>query len=81
MYLKRGDDMRDLVIVKKQNKDIVRKKTGNMEKHMGDHGCRAASLTLRCSPLIGPEVTSRLVCCLQLLHSAALAFNTCWYVI
>lgn len=39
-YLKRGDDMQDLVIIKKQNKEIMRKKsTDSTKKHTSDHSC------------------------------------------
>lgn len=40
VYLKRGVDMQDLAIVKKQNKEIVRKSsTDNTQKHRSDHSC------------------------------------------
>lgn len=40
MYLKRGVDMRDLVIIKKHNKEIVRKNSiDNTQEHMNDHSC------------------------------------------
>lgn len=76
--------MQDLVIVKKQNKEIVRKKsTDSTKKQTSDHSCQAVSLILRCLPLIGPEITSRLECCLRLLHrshSAALAPPPCCHL-
>lgn len=46
MYLKRGVDMRDLVIIKKHNKEIVRKNSiDNTQEHMNDHSCWAVSYT------------------------------------
>lgn len=40
VYLKRGVDTQYLVIVKKQNKDIVRKNsTDSTQEHMSDHSC------------------------------------------
>lgn len=46
MYLKRGADMQDLVIVKKHNKEIVKKNsTDNAQEHLSDHSCCAVSYT------------------------------------
>lgn len=42
------------------------------------------SLILKCLPLTGPEILSKLMCCLQLWHrshSTALALHASWYVI
>lgn len=46
VYLKRGVDTQYLVIVKKQNKDIVRKNsTDSTQEHMSDRSCWALSYT------------------------------------